>query len=519
MSGTKSYQKHLQESASVEGEGWGAKFKASADFKKQESTDSSQRTVTVMSDAFCEVYSAKLMLASGPKLSDHFIAAVAGLPDAYDKDMYYHFIKDWGTHFVGYMLMGGRYGKHHYFTESGFAQMESHDLNIKAAASVSAFGFSGSASASRATAEEQKRSFEEKRTSDDAYSIGGEFSNNTSVWMARVRDNPMPVHIELKEIVSVFDTEYGMPESSAAKKGNMVKAMEEYCTNYKDMNYDMISNCYEPEDDPRLHLPILSKYVYTMKKYDGPPGHFWKDRQYHYLKKHDVSCEPSEGNFAVARPVGALNSFLLVSPPPPPPSSPSSSPPKKRVNFAYRCVKPTVEELSAAEKKTTVPNDYGNDYRYLDRHNVNCGEGTVLSQFKLVKLEDQVHYDFTCRDWPKLDQSMCRTLTTLLNADGSPEPGGTDWWVENEPGSYETDYHYLDRHHVSLRGSRGAAAIQTIDLLRRGQDSVRVQVLRPFDGGSDGGEHFFLPQMSPPQETVNYIWTGTGSAPHRLAPE
>ena len=134
MSGTKSYQKHLQESASVEGEGWGAKFKASADFKKQESTDSSQRTVTVMSDAFCEVYSAKLMLASGPKLSDHFIAAVAGLPDAYDKDMYYHFIKDWGTHFVGYMLMGGRYGKHHYFTESGFAQMESHDLNIKAAA-------------------------------------------------------------------------------------------------------------------------------------------------------------------------------------------------------------------------------------------------------------------------------------------------------------------------------------------------------------------------------------------------
>lgn len=88
-------------------------------------------------------------------------------------------------------------------------------------------------------------------------------------------------------------------------------------------------------------------------------------------------------------------------------------------------------DLGSATNKDTGANDWGGGNTiYLDRHNIDCGSDSVLTQFRLIRpSESQIRYDYTCK---KSNKSLtCRDVNTPAN----------DWGGGNSI--------FLDRHDVS----------------------------------------------------------------------
>ena len=88
-------------------------------------------------------------------------------------------------------------------------------------------------------------------------------------------------------------------------------------------------------------------------------------------------------------------------------------------------------DLGSSTNKDTGANDWGGGNTiYLDRHNIDCGSDSVLTQFRLIRpSESQIRYDYTCK---KSNKSLtCRDVNTPAN----------DWGGGNAI--------YLDRHDVS----------------------------------------------------------------------
>jgi hypothetical protein len=75
-------------------------------------------------------------------------------------------------------------------------------------------------------------------------------------------------------------------------------------------------------------------------------------------------------------------------------------------------------DLGSSTNKDTGANDWGGGNSvYLDRHNIECGSDSVLSQFHLSRPSDnQIRYDYTCKKSNK--PLTCRDVTTPANEDG-----------------------------------------------------------------------------------------------------
>jgi hypothetical protein len=99
-------------------------------------------------------------------------------------------------------------------------------------------------------------------------------------------------------------------------------------------------------------------------------------------------------------------------------------------------------DLGLSTNKDTGANDWGGGNSiYLDRHNMDCGSDSVLSQFRLVRpKENEIRYDYTCKKSNK--PLTCRDVTTPAN----------DWGGGNSI--------YLDRHDVSCNENEVISKVQ-----------------------------------------------------------
>lgn len=129
------------------------------------------------------------------------------------------------------------------------------------------------------------------------------------------------------------------------------------------------------------------------------------------LDTHDVTCDPNGlQRFRLSRD-GAGNS-----------------------GYSYTCTKGV--DLGAEQTKNTAFNDNGQGNNiFLDRHDVSCDPGSVLTRFKLTQNPDaaanQYRYDYSCRPLPK-GELECRDVSSVpchgwcAGDDG----GGLSWFLD-----------------------------------------------------------------------------------------
>lgn len=125
-----------------------------------------------------------------------------------------------------------------------------------------------------------------------------------------------------------------------------------------------------------------------------------------YLDRHNITCDSN-----------GIKRFRLVRDG------------QGKYRYDYTCM--SGGDLGSSTSKNTGFNDEGNgNVVYLDRHNIDCGSNSVLSQFKLNRSgQNQYRYDYSCLSSNKPLQ--CRSVTTQGNDDG----GGNAV--------------YLDRHDIN----------------------------------------------------------------------
>jgi hypothetical protein len=87
--------------------------------------------------------------------------------------------------------------------------------------------------------------------------------------------------------------------------------------------------------------------------------------------------------------------------------------------YAYNYSCSSGGALGEPVAKDTGFNDQGDGtVDFLDRHNLDCGKDSVLSQFKLARNDNnQFRFDYTCL--PSKKSLTCRDVTTPANQGGS----------------------------------------------------------------------------------------------------
>ena len=110
--------------------------------------------------------------------------------------------------------------------------------------------------------------------------------------------------------------------------------------------------------------------------------------------------------------------------------------------------------LKAPENKTTPWNEEGGGNAiYLDRHDVDCGSNSVITQIQLGRKGDgNYRYAYTCA--PSSNTLKCRDATTPLNDEG----GGNSI--------------YLDRHDIKCNSDE---VLSRIHLARNGKNQYQYE--------------------------------------------
>jgi len=261
MSGTKSYQESIERKASLEVEGYSAKFSASFDYKKVAKSTFNRSYLYTHSDVSCCSYMAQVLTFDPPMLSDGFRAAVGTLTEEYDKDIYMRVIRYFGTHFVSAAQMGALFGQQSKVSTEAWTTMLETGFDIKTGASFSAFGVTASASYMSKDDKQKAQEFSSKSTEQKTYTIGAAppSDNNPMTWVKETKASPAPMTLKLTSILSLFDDLYGV-KVSAAVKANMKKALDEYCNYLLDQNE--VASCSAPAPDPPFPNPPLKRTWY-----------------------------------------------------------------------------------------------------------------------------------------------------------------------------------------------------------------------------------------------------------------
>lgn len=246
------YSESLKVDVQADFTGWGASFSASVDYNTVKNSTASSESRYVSSQAHCEAYLAAL--EPGAKLSDGFKIAVKDLSIS-DTNEYLDFLKEYGTHFLSSVTMGGRYGFQSEFETSKYMSMLSSGLDV----SVSA-GYSGYVDVNaKAATEMQKKmasEFNSQRESYSIYQVGGKPPTNPNgtamAWAQTVKNDPLPVHYRLLEIADLFTKEnFEDDPDIRIKQTNLKKATVQYC---KDILRLSFCNSYGPESQARIRI-------------------------------------------------------------------------------------------------------------------------------------------------------------------------------------------------------------------------------------------------------------------------
>lgn len=254
IAGTKSYSASLSTKVSAEGEGWGAKFSASTDYKNVKDGSSARDSFFTQSEMSCCIYYADIDYYTPPDLSDDFKEGLKTLTETYMKEPYLHFIKTFGTHYVSQITMGAMFGQQSEITADAWSAMESSGLNIETAANYSGALVAGSASATSDSQKKHAETFNKYSTKQRMYSLGAKppSDGKTSTWAEQAVESPAPLKYNLVQIDELVKDE--------AIKANLKKALKDYCHNL--MIEGLIDSCDGPGED-KPYPKIIKKRTWT----------------------------------------------------------------------------------------------------------------------------------------------------------------------------------------------------------------------------------------------------------------
>jgi MAC/Perforin domain len=230
METTSQYRDQLEVKAKASGSArkgpFKARFSASSDYRRVESGTVSSGEMVTQSEASCCAYFGQLSNFDMPKLHSTFLKGLESLTDEYDESVYRTFINAFGTHFVSKGFMGALYGEQSLISSEAQAFFKSRELDIRAAASASAFGISVSADVQVNSERELAQQFRRQGVTRSVYTHGATppADGNPATWAAQTIESPAPIALELERI----DTIPSLPISPAAL-ANLNRAIDVYC--------------------------------------------------------------------------------------------------------------------------------------------------------------------------------------------------------------------------------------------------------------------------------------------------
>jgi len=247
IAGTHSYQDSLEEKTSVSAGGWGSKFSASTDYKRVQKDFSSHDYVDTHSDATCCAYEATIETFLQPSLHPGFEAGLKAMPTTYDFTKYKKFIDTFGTHYVSKLTMGALFGQESSFKNTSWTKMLDQNINIKVAASYSAFGISASASHQHDDQKKMADTFRSYSAELHVYSVGAKppADGTAATWAQSTLTSPAPMRTQLESLVTLV--------SDTRIKANLQTALDEYCGHLKKAG--IVKTCDAPGKDPPFPQP------------------------------------------------------------------------------------------------------------------------------------------------------------------------------------------------------------------------------------------------------------------------
>lgn len=240
------YKKHIESIAGCGGEisgshpvnaTFGAAFKGNAEYSDAVKQITQENKKKVVSTAMCSVYEASIDEYDLPKMSSELKDALDSLPAEFgDGSEYYEFIENVGTHYLGRVTLGARYGKSATLTEEAHHRLheKGHDVSAEASVSMSMAGMMGGslggsleAHGSQSAASSDESAFSDALTDVQVVTIGGEPPHGSkSEWLETSRSLSMPIDYKIIPL-----TEFLEGKVEKAVIDNMLQAQQSYCEN------------------------------------------------------------------------------------------------------------------------------------------------------------------------------------------------------------------------------------------------------------------------------------------------
>jgi hypothetical protein len=172
------------------------------------------------------------------QLHPDFILALAGLPETYspeNKATFEAFLKLWGTHYLVEGKVGGSWLMCTVVTERGRDTLSTKSIEDKVSASFSGT-VSGSASASIKTKTKNELKLDDKDSSIEIHSIGGEARSLWSDWLTTVETEPTLLYdatsIATPELRPIFDPIWKL-QTESKRRDALRDAWNAYLPSYR----------------------------------------------------------------------------------------------------------------------------------------------------------------------------------------------------------------------------------------------------------------------------------------------
>lgn len=266
-SGVSDFQKSLEASVEISGTAFGAKFGASTDWKNIEQSTRDMGKVVTETVCECTVYEAAFNIQSShPKVTDISQKAFEKLPDdpldEENKQEYFQFFDQIGTHVVTGFSLGGRFGVRLESTKGQYSKLLGSKMKGKVEIGAEAGLFGGSLNPSAGTDTQTKRDIQNFYSSQKVFSVGGAFNTDPVAWAATLKDSPEPVHLTLHPVTDFMNENYISmdyyvdPAQLTQKRENLNSAMLIYCAEISG-----IPNCNPPPIAETLPEPDYGDWL------------------------------------------------------------------------------------------------------------------------------------------------------------------------------------------------------------------------------------------------------------------
>ena len=347
-------------------------FTANTEYNQMTSSMNTSDKIYISNTATCSVYRAVINNYNPPELSNNFISGLLTLKDKpfkQNEDIYYDFLKNFGTHYIYESIMGSRYNYVLETTNTDYSRMTTSGLKISAEAKYSAI-VSVSVKGSYSRDQEKNDTFESKITNKFITSVGAPIPSNLEMekWLEATVTTPMPISYVVRPITDLLKTpSYKTSLSKIEIDPNIVAsniqlAVDNYCVYL--VNKKIIKSCEEIK-------PIKKEEFETPLDEDG-------NGDLHYLTRHKVECGENS----------AISGFNLVLA-------------ERKYKYVYKCVISDSISDTCFEKTTKVDIVGGvitDSVHFLERLFVGCDYNQAIRSFKLERQAGttNIYYSYSC---------------------------------------------------------------------------------------------------------------------------